>query len=293
MQIIVKPKNVYNLDKYIKMKANAFIFGMKDLSVSPTAVINVNSLNYLRKKLPKNIKIFVSIDKNIFDKDIKILKKTLLSLEYLHIDGILFYDFSILELKEELKLTIPLIWNQNFFVTNYMTCNYYKNDLNVFNAVISNEITLEDIKQMVSKTTNNFFINAFGYQLMAYSKRKLISNYFKYIKKPNLKIYHHIIDKNIKYNIKQEKEGTSLISSYILNTLNEINDFKKIGIKYIILDEKNISRKNFLDVLNIYNEAVNNNLTSKKLKQLDEKLHKKFNNLSSGFLYNETVYKVK
>ena len=74
MKIVVKPKNIYNLNK---MKANAFIFGMKDFSVNVTLAIDIKTLASLVKKL-KDKEIFVSIDKNIFDKDIEKLKQLLI-----------------------------------------------------------------------------------------------------------------------------------------------------------------------------------------------------------------------
>ncbi len=286
MEIVVKPKNIYNLNKYLEMKANAFIFGIKDYSINATSVVNVKTLAHLKKKLPNNVKIFVSIDKNIFNKDLKKLKKILIELEKIKIDGILFYDISLLNLRDSLELKTPFIWNQNFFVVNYETINYYKDKLNVDSCVLSNEITKEEIKEIASNTKSNLFINAFGYQLMAYSKRKLITSYFNNIKKINLKHEHILKDKNGMYMIKEEKNGTAFISKKILNYLNEVKDFKKYGVNYIILDEKNIPNKIFLKVIKCFRSVLEN-------KKNDEKIESLLDNLSTGFLYNKTIYKVK
>lgn len=286
MEIVVKPKNIYNLNKYLEMKANAFIFGIKDYSINATSVVNVKTLAHLKKKLPNNVKIFVSIDKNIFNKDLKKLKKILIELEKIKIDGILFYDISLLNLRDNLELKTPFIWNQNFFVVNYETINYYKDKLNVDSCVLSNEITKEEIKEIASNTTSNLFINTFGYQLMAYSKRKLITSYFNNIKKINLKHEHILKDKNGIYMIKEEKNGTAFISGKILNYLNEIKDFKKYGVNYIILDEKNIPNKIFLKVIKCFRSILENTKN-------DEKIESLLDNLSTGFLYNKTIYKVK
>lgn len=286
MKIVIKPKNIYQLNKYLEMKADAFIFGIKDFSINATSVVNVKTLVHLKKKLPKTTEIFVSIDKNIFNKDLKKLKKILIELEKIKIDGILFYDISLLNLRDNLELKTPFIWNQNFFVVNYETINYYKNTLNVDSCVLSNEITKEEIKEISSNTNSNLFINAFGYQLIAYSKRKLITSYFKSIKGVNLKHEHILKDKNGMYMIREEKNGTAFISEKILNYLNEIKDFKKYGVNYIILDEKNIPNKIFLKVI----KCFSNNLENKKS---HDKIEFLLDNLSTGFLYNKTIYKVK
>ena len=89
MEIVVKPSNIYNLQKYIEKGATAFLFGMKDYSINPTNIVNIKSLIYIKKKLSKkNIKIFVSIDKNIFNEDIEPLKKILKELDNINIEGI-------------------------------------------------------------------------------------------------------------------------------------------------------------------------------------------------------------
>lgn len=287
MEIIVKPKNIYNLDKYLKMKANAFIFGIKDYSVNATSVVNIKSLAYIKKKLPENVKIFVSIDKNIFDEDIKKLKKILEDLDNLNIDGTLFYDISLLNLRDSLNLKTPFIWNQNFFVVNYKTINYYNDELNVKSCLLSNEITKEEIIEIAKKTKSNLFLNVFGYQLMAYSKRHLLSSYFKNNNMLNFKKKHYIKDKTGSYMIKEEKHGTAFITKNIINYINEIDEFKKIGIKYIILDEKNVPNDKFLKIIDLYSKIVEGKKVSKT------EIDNMFSNTTTGFLYQKTIYKVK
>lgn len=288
MEIIVKPQNIYKLNK---MASNAFLFGLKNFSINATSIIDVNALTHLQKKL-KNKKIFISIDKNIFDKDIPKLKKALLNLDKLSIQGILFYDIALLKLKEELKLKTPLIWNQNFLVTNYKTINYYTT-FGVNGALLASEITQEEIKQIKKETKIDLYINGFGYQLMGFSKRHLVTNYFRYIKQKKISNNHYLKDDSHKYKITEEKEGTAFLSSYILNTIKEVNTFKTIGIKYIILDEKGIKKKDFLYVLDLFNGAINKKVNQDKLNGYEEKIKKLIPNTDTGFLNKKTIYKVK
>ena len=113
-------------------------------------------------KQKTNKEIFIKIDKNIFNKDIENLKKILLELDSLNINGILFYDLSVLSLAKKLEIKTPLIWNQNFFVTNYRTCNHYE-EKGVYGAVISSEITLQEIIEIRKNTSFKLFVNIFGY----------------------------------------------------------------------------------------------------------------------------------
>lgn len=288
MRIIVKPNNILELNK---IKADAFIFGIQDFSIDASTVINIMTLKEIKKDL-KDKEIFVSLDKNIFEEELESLETILLDIDKLNLSGILFYDLALLNLKEKLKLKTPLIWNQNYFVTNYRTIDFYKK-LGAAGAVIASEITLEEIEKIAFKEQEiKLFINAFGYQMMSFSKRKLVSNYFKFIKEKDFSKEHFLVEKEEKYPIIEEINGTAILSSYVLNYLKEFNTFKNIGIDYLILDEKKIVRKDFLIVVDLFNKAKENNFSNEKINELSLEIDKMFKT-STGFLYKKTIYKVK
>ena len=124
MDLIVKVKSYRNLDNYIKMGANAFLFGIKDFSINSLTNLNIRKLKKIKDKY-KNIKIYISVDKNMFNKDLDKLTKFLINVDNLNLDGIFFYDLGIYYIKEKYNFKTPLVWNQNYFVNNYETCNYY------------------------------------------------------------------------------------------------------------------------------------------------------------------------
>lgn len=289
MKTIIKPSSILNI-KEEQALTDAFLFGIKDFSVNNCFSVTVPLLKRIKKMY--NIKIFVSLNKNIFNKDIEKLKKLLIELDKLSIEGILFYDLSVLFLWKKLNIKTPLIWNQNYFVTNYETCNFYKEKC-VSGAIISKEITEEEIKEISENTKMDLFMNVFGYQVMSYSKRKFVTNYFKYKRQINLCKTHFIQENNKNYYIKEEKEGTAILSCYVLNLLKNINNLKKYNIKYILLDEEYIEHDKFLEVLKIYKNAVDFDLNTEKLEILNEKINNIVKNTSTGFLFKKTIYKVK
>ena len=65
-------------------------------------------------------------------------------------------------IKEKYNLNTPLVWNQNYFVNNYETCNYYYTK-GIKYGVISNEITKEERKKLV-KILKNFELNINGFR---------------------------------------------------------------------------------------------------------------------------------
>lgn len=267
MKLLVVPTST-NIKKY--ENASAFLFGLKDFSYTTPISITLNDLKKIKRKTSKEI--FIKMDKNIFNKDIDNLKKTLIELDKININGIFFYDLSILYLSKKLDIKTPLIWNQNYFVTNYKTCNHYEAK-GVSGAVLSSEITIEEILEIRKNTNFKLFVNIFGYQMMAFSKRKLITNYFKYLKKKNYKKNNYIIENDKKFLIKETPEGTIILSDKILNGLKYKKLLEDSKIDYLIFDQTMIKDKPFIKILQNETEDIPNTYTL--------------------FLDKKTIYKVK
>lgn len=274
MKILVVPTST-NIKKYEK-NAQAFLFGLKNFSYTTKINLNINQIKKIKQQTDKEI--FIKIDKNIFNKDLEKLKQNLIEIDKLNINGIMFYDLSVMSIAKNLNLKTPLIWNQNYFVTNYKTCKYYEKE-GIQGAVISSEITKEEILEIRKNTKLTLFVNIFGYQMMAFSKRKLITNYFKYLKKKNLKKKNYIIEKHKKYRIIETKEGTIILSDKILNGIKYKQLFEDNNINYLILDQTMIKDRSFLKTLDIIN---NNKQEEIPIKNTDEL-----------FLNKKTIYKVK
>lgn len=293
MQIIIKPtinkKLETLLDEVSKDSAIALLFGIKGFSISPNA-ISLNELKKLKEKY-LNTSIYVLLDKNFFNHELDGLRDILKALNNLDIAGVLFYDLAIINICGKENLNLNLVWNQNFLVTNYQTCNYYYNK-GIKNAVLSSEITIDEIMEIADNTKMQLFVNVFGYQLMSFSKRSLISNYFKHIKSENNVVDNYLLKEGKKYLIKELDCGTAIYTSHILNGLLKINELKSKDMN-IILDEMNIDSEVFLEVLNIYKNAINNNLSFDEVKKSNIKIENMLINTSLGFFDTKTIYKMK
>lgn len=275
MELIVKSKKIKNAD--------GFLFGLKGFSIES----NLVTLDELKDMDSKNI--FVSIDRNMFNSDLGELERALISLEKLKVRGVFFYDLSVLSIVKRLNLELNLIWNQNYLVTNYKTCNFYAKE-GVKGAVISSEITIDEIEEIGRNAHFDLFVNIFGYSMMGLSKRCLVSSYFDYIKEENSLDVNYIKENDDSYPVIERDYGTKFLSKDILCGIRYINRLKDAGIKYIILDDNLISDKDFNDIYNIFKESLN--CSSDKLLELERNINSLVNT-SLGFFDKKTIYKVK
>lgn len=281
MKLLVEPckKDINFIDK-----VDGLILAINDYSVESICTFSVDEIIDIKKN--SNCLIFVKINKNLFNEDIDKVKNILVKLNENKIDGVFFYDLAILQLKKELGINIELIWNQTHMVNNYMTCDYYYSK-GVKYALLSKEITLEEIKEIINKSKIDCMVEVVSLPSVAYSKRKLVSNYFKDLNENsinNISIKEKITGDY--YNVIEDSNGTSFFLNKIMNGTSIIKDLYNSKCNYIIFREYGIP--DFLDLVSDTNEYIDNGC-------MDDTYVDKYKKLgdSTNFFFKKTIYKVK
>jgi len=278
--------NTRNILDYLDY-TNSFIIGLKDFSINYQEY-SIDEIRKLRNNYPK-IELFISINKNIFNCDLKILEENLQELNKIDIRGVFFYDLSILSIVMRNNFTIPLVWAQEHMTTNYNTCNYYS-DKKVEYAYLSCEITVDEIKEIKERSHIKLISFFFGYPDVSFSKRKLLTNYFLYHNSKKENDWYTISsDDNNKYFIKENSLGTRILYGNILNGIKPFYDLNK-DVDYGILNEELIDHDIFMKALKIFFE-----LNNKKISALDaeKSINDLVNSDDTVFFYKKTIYKVK
>ena len=173
-------------------------------------------------------------------------------------------------------------------VTNYNTCNYYK-EMGCEYALLAGEITVEEIKEIREKSNIKLMLNIFGYPVMSHSNRKLISNYFNFINKEKEHNKYTIteVNKDTPYIVKEDKTGTSFIYGNLLNGTSALIDLKDLDIDYVIARE-DVDSDLFYKVLDNFNSIINNNYKDNIVEEMNKLIGP-----YTGFFYKKSIYKVK
>lgn len=269
-------------------KVDGFLFGIKGLSVNFPLYITLEELEKVVTHIKKSDKkIMVSLNKNMHNNDLDKLKEALDVINRLDIDGIFYYDISLINFKEDGLIKHPLIWHQEHLTTNYATCNFYK-EYGVSGACLSSEITLDEIKKIRSNTNMELFVPIFGYLPMFTSKRTLVNNYLDTFNLTSNSYMHYIEKEGYRYPIIDDKTKTEVYSANILNGIGEKFLLENMKIDYVLMNSFNISDSDFIKTIDLYNE-----LTIDNIKNTDEEITKLFPNNDKGFFYKETIFRVK
>ena len=121
---------------------------------------------------------------------------------------------------------------------------------------------------------------------MYVSKRHAVKNYLNHFKLDLNSSRYYLFKEAKKYSIGDNNDGTSIYTNFIINGLKEYVELKD-KIPYVIINGYDIDDK-LLDIIDIFNKANKDNID-----ELDNTLSQMFDNLEKGFLYEETIYRVK
>jgi putative protease len=293
MKILVAPNSLDNVDDF--KQAEGLIIGIKNFSYLISCEVEINELKDAVELIKKvNKKIFISLNRLMYNKDIPLIEEYLLVIEKLDIDGILYDDLSILSLSKKLSLKTPLVWFGIHSFTNQYTSDYwYKKGVSY--GVLSTEITLDHITNICENTKLKTIMYGFGYLPMFVSGRKLLTSYFKYTKQDKKSNVYHMYEEMRKkdYPTYETNDGTVILSSDILSMVEELPKVSD-SLDYLLLSSLNMDDNLFLNIYNCYVDAIDNLCDSDKLKNIRGNVSKLLNaSTDRGFLYKETVYRVK
>ena len=230
--IIPRKKELYN-------GFNSFCLPLKDYSIGFDVYFDIDEINELSNKY----NIYVLINK------------------FLHLK---IYDFkkiynkfnnNIKFIVEDIGLTNiidkdRIILYENHILSNYKAIEYLKN-IGFNNVVNNNDLTIDEIKEIINKTNSNLYYFYISKNQLMYSRRHLVSNYNKYYNLDDVSSYK-LKEKvsNKELNIKEENDGSILTFNKIFCASKYLGDLNNINLIVNLSGLNNINESIILDNLN-------------------------------------------
>ena len=294
--IIVSYPSKENFKFFKENDIDSFAIGIEGFSENFNNYIKESDLKKVVDALNKNNnKVYIMLNKMIFNNQLEALEKLLIKLSKLNIEAIIFSDIAVFNIVKENNLNIKLIWHSKM-VTNSKSINFYKKR-GLYGFLMTPQLTIDEFIKISKNTDATAFIKLFGYTNMATSSRSLITNYFKNFnidKDPNKKYYMYEKITNEYYPI-IETDTTNFFSSKILNGLLEYKRLLNENIDCnIYLDDFMINENSFYNVIEAFialKNHPNDDEFSNKLKDVVD--FNMFKETDNGFLNKETIFKVK
>lgn len=260
----IVPRSKEDIDYLLDKDIKGLIIGVKNLSIYEYE-LDVDSILGISNKTDR--KIIIAINKMIHNNDLDYVKEVLSKVKNTNI-SILFHDLGVLNIIKELNITNELIIYGEHLNLSIGSNSFYK-EQGINSSFISSDITYEELNEIKKNTGMNIYYTVYGYLPIFYSRRSLVTNYFKYIDKEVNDDKYYIINKDNKYLIKEKEYGTIIYSPLV----NLINDLDKIeDIDNYVIDLSYITDNSIIDSI------LNNNVEGTQYK---------------GFFDIKTTYKIK
>lgn len=202
---------------------NNLILPLKDYSIGFDVYYTVSEINSLSRKL----NISVIINKFLHKEDIKNIINIINELEIDNIKYIFVEDLGLVSLLGNDKVVV----SQNHIINNYDSINYFKS-LGYSNILVNNDLTINELKEIISKTSSNLFMYFISKNNLMYSKRRLLTAFSNYKNSDILK--KEVITEKVSNHeliIKEEKCGTCIFNKRIFagnKYISELSSVNKI-----------------------------------------------------------------
>jgi len=155
--------NTKELNKYDE----ELILPLKDFSVGFDVYFTSEEIECIAKTREINVIINSFLHKEKIEKITNEINKMN------HVKLFFVEDLGLLNIIERSRIVV----NQNHIINNYRSINYFK-ELNINNVVVSNELTIEELKTIKDNTDSNLFYFLINRNMLMYSKRKLVSSFY-------------------------------------------------------------------------------------------------------------------
>lgn len=284
MELLVTLRNDKYIDK-IKTVCDGIIVGTlftSGYSCSTDDLIKVKE--FCREN---RLKLYIQMENFISEDETKLAFDYLDFLNKLDVDGIYYHDLGVYEIASSLGMIGKLIYDGYTVLCNSLDVAYHAST-GINGVKISNELTLDEVANILTNNPQVCDMQIFGHLRMSYSKRNFLKNYFKeinkeydYFKRNTLYLVEE--QRDYKMPIVEDESGTKIYTDYIFEMYRELSIVKPY-LKRGIVDTLFIDDDRIVQVLRDYKHITNDNS-----KFLFDSLKANYpGSYASGYLYEKT-----
>ena len=230
--------NKKELELYSNFKS--FILPLHHYSIGYNVYFDIDEINELSEKYEIYVMMNKFLHMKIYDFE-KLYPKFNKNIKFI------VEDIGLVNIIDKDRLVLY----ENHILSNYVAINYL-NSLDIKNVVINNDLTVSELKEIISKCTSNIFYHYVAKNSLMYSRRNLVSNYNKYYGLDD--IDHYDIKEKVSgkvLEIKEESDGSIVRFNKIFCASKYLKDINKLNL---IIDLTDIDEETTKVIIENYNK---------------------------------------
>lgn len=229
------------------------------------------------------IEVILSIQRIFLENELEQIKQFIIKYKNYHF---LVSDLGIVQIFIDLGILDHVIYHPDTLICNSLDLSIY-NQYHFLSLGLSNEITIQDVKDIYKNTNASIFYLIFGRKMMFYSKRKLLSLYKNYRKLEFDNKDLTLVEEKRSYHIPiyENDNGIYCYRHYYISLLKDIKQLSFLDYGYF--ESLSLSDDQYLMILKIFNDYLNNDVSLEQSIALLNELNLP---IEDGFSYQDTVY---
>lgn len=305
-ELLVTPTKVDDIEKLAQAGADAIVIGEQRFGLRLAGEFSREEVkNAIEIAHAHNMKVYVAMNALFHNEQVDELADYASFLKDAGADAIIFGDPAVLMAVREAAPGMKLHWNTETTATNWFTCNYWGRK-GAQRAVLARELSMDAIIETKEKAEVEIEVQVHGMTAMFQSKRSLIGNYFEYQgremeiekKKYEQNMLLHDKERNNKYPIFEDANGTHIMSPNDICIIDELEEMIDAGIDSFKIDGVLKSAEYIVEVTKKYRKAIDLCVEDRDAYyEVKDELYREIEAiqpanrpLDTGFFYKETVY---
>lgn len=305
-ELLVTPKKVEDILPLCEAGADAFVIGEERYGLRLAGEFSREDIEKaIELAHSKGKKVYVAVNAIFHNEKIEELYDYLKFVSETKADAAIFGDPAVLMIAKEVAPDLKLHWSTETTATNWYHCNYWGRK-GAKRAVLAREINMDAAIEIKENAEVEIEIQIHGMTAMFQSKRSLLGNYFEYQgkalkvenRKQNKNMFLYDEERDNKYPIFEDSNGTHIMSPSDICMIDELQDFIEAEIDSFKIDGILKSSEYIEAVTRLYRQAIDlcvedpDKYEDEKDELLTEieKLQPPNRPLDTGFFFKETVY---
>ncbi|MEG0260879.1 MAG: peptidase U32 family protein [Lysinibacillus sp.] len=306
-ELLVTPQSVDHVKALLAAGADAFVIGEQQFGLRLAGEFTVNEVEEATNLIhAAKKKVYVAVNALFHNDRIDALGDYLNEMQRIGVDGLVYGDPAVIVLCREQEVRIPLHWNPETTATNWFTANYWgKRGAN--RAVLARELSLDEVLEIKEHAEVAIEVQVHGMTCMFQSKRPLLGHYYLYQdkameienRKENRNMFLHDDERNNKYPIFEDANGTHIFSPNDMCIIDELGELFEAGIDALKIESILQTAAYAVTVTEAYRQAIDtyfdesedayDDIKDDLLAKIEE-VQPAIRPLDTGFIFKETVY---
>ncbi|GEL03926.1 U32 family peptidase [Rummeliibacillus sp. G93] len=305
-ELLVTPQSLSHIKALIEAGADAFLIGEQQFGLRLAGEFTIEEVREATAIIHNaGKKVYVAMNAIFHNDRVDALAPYMKALSEIGVDGIVFGDPSVIIARREADVNIPLHWNPETIATNWFQANYW-GKRGATRAVLARELSMDEIVEIKENAEIEIEVQVHGMTCMFQSKRPLLGHYFLYEgkamevenRKNNRNMFLHDPERNSKYPIYEDLNGTHIFSPNDMCIIDELDELFEAEIDVFKIEGVLHTEEYVVAVTECYRKAIDAYTESpdayfdikEELLAKIEEIQPELRPLDTGFFFKETVY---